>query len=306
MELFQLEQFAAIAEYGNMREASEQLYITQSAMSQNLKKLESELGTPLFDRVGRRLVLNSSGQLLQEYSQRILHELTEFRLRLDGTHPQIPAADRPIVVGGDDTGFISYVLPLCLRDKSGFDVLGKPLANNEASFTRALVRNDVDVTVGMKYIGRDDGAIISVPILKRQLFISVPESNELYNRDVLGPMDLDGQRCLMEFSKSNNNFRAMLAKMNVHPIKAYQCDRSSFPMLYDNPDLLYLVTVFRLLQYPKIPGRRLIRFEFPKEYFDPLYYMSYRKNNPYAKRFYEWFMREYYEIFKNIRRKNFQ
>ncbi|MBQ7736622.1 MAG: LysR family transcriptional regulator [Oscillospiraceae bacterium] len=306
MELFQLRQFSAIAEFGNMREAADHLYITPSAMSQNLKKLEEELGTPLFDRAGRRLVLNEPGRLLLKCTRQVESELAEFRVGLDHLIPQAPVTERPIVVGGDDSGFISYVLPLCLRDKSGFDVLGKQLVNTEAAFTKALLRGEADVTVGMKYIGREDESIISVPILERQLFISVPESNELYDRKVLTPIDLDGQRCLQDYSKASSSLKSMFAKMGVHPIRAYQCDRSSFPLLYDNPELLYLVNVFRLLQYRRIPGRRLIKFEIPSEYFDPLYYMSYRKSNPYAKRFYEWFMGEYYEMFKNIRRKNFE
>lgn len=306
MELFQLEQFLAIAEMGSMREASDALFVTQSALSQNLKKLEDELGVQLFDRVGRRLIINISGQLLQEYALRIRNEMTEFRLKLDETRPKAEAEDRPIIVGGDDSGFMSYVLPLCLREKSGFDVLGKQLINTEAAFLKALSRKDVDVTVGMKNIASDDGTIVSVPILERQLFISVPKSNqELYNKKVLTPMDLDGQRCLQDYSKASSRLQATFSRMGVHPIRAYQCDRSSFPMLYNHPDFLYLVNVFRLLQYPNIPDRRLIKFELPSEYFDPLYYMSYRGDNPYGVRFYKWFMSEYYEMFKKVRRRNF-
>lgn len=56
--------FRAIAQHGGMTEASRQLHLTASALSHGLKALETELGARLFDRVGRRLLLNQAGEQL--------------------------------------------------------------------------------------------------------------------------------------------------------------------------------------------------------------------------------------------------
>ena len=50
MELTQLNQFKKIAEYEKINEAANALYVSSSALSQSLKRLEDELGCELFDR----------------------------------------------------------------------------------------------------------------------------------------------------------------------------------------------------------------------------------------------------------------
>lgn len=57
--------FRAVAEVGNLRAAAETLHLTHSAVSQQIRGLEDVLGFPLFDRRGRRIVLNAAGRALQ-------------------------------------------------------------------------------------------------------------------------------------------------------------------------------------------------------------------------------------------------
>jgi DNA-binding transcriptional LysR family regulator len=64
LTLAQLEVFAAIARGGSVRAAAGQVARSQSAASSALAELESALGVQLFDRVGRRLVLNENGRAL--------------------------------------------------------------------------------------------------------------------------------------------------------------------------------------------------------------------------------------------------
>ena len=54
MELLQLKYFRVIAETENISKAAEQLYIAQPSLSMTLKRLEDELGIPLFDRNGKK------------------------------------------------------------------------------------------------------------------------------------------------------------------------------------------------------------------------------------------------------------
>lgn len=66
VELHQLRCFAAVAEAGTVTAAAGQLFMTQSALSRVIARLEQELGKPLFTRAGRRLELNSDGELFYE------------------------------------------------------------------------------------------------------------------------------------------------------------------------------------------------------------------------------------------------
>lgn len=62
MEFQQLEQFRVLARVQHVTKAADELYVSQPALSQSIKRLEDELGVPLFDRPGRQIRLNSFGQ----------------------------------------------------------------------------------------------------------------------------------------------------------------------------------------------------------------------------------------------------
>ena len=73
MEISQLEVFLAVAREGGFSRAAEKLYRTQSAVSQAVRKLETEIGEPLFDRSTRDGMLTDAGQVLREYAERLLN-----------------------------------------------------------------------------------------------------------------------------------------------------------------------------------------------------------------------------------------
>jgi DNA-binding transcriptional LysR family regulator len=73
MEISQLEVFLAVAREGGFSRAAEKLYRTQSAVSQAIRKLEAEIGEPLFDRSTRDGVMTDAGQVLREYAERLLN-----------------------------------------------------------------------------------------------------------------------------------------------------------------------------------------------------------------------------------------
>lgn len=73
MELRQLKYFAKVAETLNFSDAARQLSITQSTLSQQIKQLEQELNTQLFQRDNHKVVLTETGQEVLPYVQNTLH-----------------------------------------------------------------------------------------------------------------------------------------------------------------------------------------------------------------------------------------
>ncbi|MFN3416955.1 MAG: LysR substrate-binding domain-containing protein [Caldimonas sp.] len=69
--------FRVVARLGNLRAAAESLHLTHSAVSQQIKLLEEQLGHPLFDRRGRRIVLNAAGMALLRSVEPALAQLDE-------------------------------------------------------------------------------------------------------------------------------------------------------------------------------------------------------------------------------------
>ena len=73
MDISQLEVFLAVAREGGFSRAADKLYRTQSAVSQAVRKLELEIGEPLFDRSSREGLLTDAGRVLQEYAESLLN-----------------------------------------------------------------------------------------------------------------------------------------------------------------------------------------------------------------------------------------
>ena len=69
--------FRAVARLANLRAAAEQLHLTHSAVSQQIKLLEEQIGFALFDRRGRRVVLNAAGAALLRAVEPALGQLDD-------------------------------------------------------------------------------------------------------------------------------------------------------------------------------------------------------------------------------------
>jgi DNA-binding transcriptional LysR family regulator len=73
MDLLQLEHFLAVAEEGTFTRAAERVGRTQPAISQSIKKLEEEVGAPLFARDVHEVSLTEAGRVLADYARRMVH-----------------------------------------------------------------------------------------------------------------------------------------------------------------------------------------------------------------------------------------
>jgi len=87
MELTELRIFKAVAEQGGIIKAAAALNRVQSNVTTRVKQLEERLGTRLFHRQGRRLVLSSEGRLLLDYADRLLRLSAEAQAALKGHAP---------------------------------------------------------------------------------------------------------------------------------------------------------------------------------------------------------------------------
>lgn len=77
MELRQIKYFLKAKELLNFTAAAEYLHISQSTLSQQIKQLEIELGIPLFDRIGKRIVLTEAGENFSIYAKKSLDKSNE-------------------------------------------------------------------------------------------------------------------------------------------------------------------------------------------------------------------------------------
>ncbi|MBC9724080.1 LysR family transcriptional regulator [Streptomyces sp. TRM68367] len=77
MDLLQLRYFRTVARFEHISRAAEALRVAQPSVSRTIARLEAELGTPLFDREGRRVRLNQYGTMFLRHVERALSELDD-------------------------------------------------------------------------------------------------------------------------------------------------------------------------------------------------------------------------------------
>jgi DNA-binding transcriptional LysR family regulator len=114
LDNFRLVVFRAVAAQLSFRKAAEELYLTQPAVSLQIKALEEEIGVQLFDRSGSRIALTEAGQILLAYSQRssaLLSQAEQEIFALSGDH----AGELAL---GASTTIAQYVLPQLLSEFS--------------------------------------------------------------------------------------------------------------------------------------------------------------------------------------------
>src|SRR3954453_18366194 len=77
-----LKYFTEVARSGSIRKASEELHVATSAVSRQIKKLEDELGTPLFERFSDGLRLTSAGEIVLRHAKETLQDFEVMKSNL--------------------------------------------------------------------------------------------------------------------------------------------------------------------------------------------------------------------------------
>lgn len=209
MEIAQLKYFVQVAKLGSLSHAAETLCISQPALSKSIAKLEEELGTPLFDRVGRRLYLNNRGRYFLRGAEKTLQDLAETAATVRSVGEEL---DGTLTVGvfGPQTEALDCTaryMQLNPRVHVTFDARQKA-ANPH--MTREF---------DMVFYPRDDSFadISGVAYARRRLMVCVPESH---------PLAAAGEADLAQFA--DEPFIFMNTTAGVYEQTFQLCVRSGF------------------------------------------------------------------------------
>ena len=175
----QLEVFAEVLKSGSTTQASVMLALSQSAVSAALTDLEGQLGVQLFDRVGKRLVVNEHGRLLYPRALALLEQTTEIEqlFRKDNGAIRVYASS---TIG-------NYILPAMIaRYRQDFPDLPLELSvGNSQDVINAVL--DFRVDIGLIEGPCHSTEIISEPWLEDELVVFAAPSSPLTK----GPVTLE-------------------------------------------------------------------------------------------------------------------
>jgi DNA-binding transcriptional LysR family regulator len=177
----QLEVFAKVVEIRSFSRAAEALRLTQSTVSEHIRLLEDEIGTRLFDRLGRETLPTRAGELLHGYAERLLALRTEAAQSLQQFLGQVAG----VLTVGASTIPGEYVLPPLIgvfREK--FPQVSIAL---QISDTRGIVEAVVEGQVELGVVGaRPDQRILqAVELMPDELVVVVPPGHAWFGRRVV-------------------------------------------------------------------------------------------------------------------------
>ncbi len=121
MELRQLGYFAAVARHRHFTRAADALHVTQSALSQGVRKLEDELGVALLRRDGRGVELTAAGEELLPRAEAMLGEAAAARAEMDAHAGLVRGIVRVAATAGDATG-LPAALAAFHRERPGIRI----------------------------------------------------------------------------------------------------------------------------------------------------------------------------------------
>jgi DNA-binding transcriptional LysR family regulator len=192
--LRQFEVFLAVAKAGSFRAAAEAMHLSQPALSQHVAEMERELGTRLFDRLGRKVALTEAGRVLEDHAHRLFASLASAREAV----ADLSGLKRGSLVLGASTTPGIYVLPgmiAAFQEKHPGVTLSLRIGNS-AAIEEQIRGNELDLGVVGGHPLRLGEKCVAAGLLD-ELVLIVPPNHPWARRREIQPSLLEGERLLV-------------------------------------------------------------------------------------------------------------
>jgi DNA-binding transcriptional LysR family regulator len=181
-----LQVFHAVAKHGSFTRAAEHLFMTQPAVTFQIKQLEEHYNTRLFDRSHGKVALTPAGEMVLAYAERILSLNEELETRVSELTDELTG----ILNIGTSTTIAAYWLPALLRDfKLQYPrVIPRVVVGNSQLIEERVVSRELDL--GMIEIVTDHTALERISACRDELLVIVPAKHPLASAERLSAHDL--------------------------------------------------------------------------------------------------------------------
>jgi DNA-binding transcriptional LysR family regulator len=142
---FRLKVFQSVAQNLSFTKASNELFVTQPAITKHIKELESEFEVKLFDRIGNKIFLTEAGSILLSYADHIVSLHNEAKFEISQLKGNLEGNIRL----GASTTIAQYVIPSALaKFNERFPEIKLSLINgNTERIEQRLLKNEIDIGI---------------------------------------------------------------------------------------------------------------------------------------------------------------
>lgn len=214
LENFRLVVFRTVAEQLSFRKAAEELYLTQPAVSLQIKALEEDLGTQLFDRSGNQVMLTAAGRVLLDHAGQVHALLAEAEHQiasLSGDHAGALAL-------GASTTIVQYVLPRLLGEFCREYPRVRPtlISGNTEEIVDAVQQQKI--ALGLIEGPARSRDVKTEPFLGDEMVLIVPSAHEWAERASIQTSDLRTAPLLMR-ERGSGSRRVIELALERHGLK---------------------------------------------------------------------------------------
>ena len=216
MDLGQLRYFTKIVEHRSFTKAAADCSVSQPALSQQISKLEKELGQPLFERQGRSIRLTPAGQMLHLQADKILQLADDAKKQItdDGETGRICLSAIPTIA--------PYLLPIILKKVGSLFPKANFVISEDTTDDLLKRCSNGDVDVGILALPAAAKYLTIEPLFEEELLLALSPDNPLSEKKKLVSDDLQEEpfvllrdtHCLVEAIESfcnSKNFQPLTA-----------------------------------------------------------------------------------------------
>lgn len=190
IETYLLEALAAVQQCGTLSAAAEELHLTQPTLSRSIKKLESEIGVPLFRHEKNKLTLNENGILAAKLAEEILAKNRE----LAETVRENDRRSKTILISSCAPGPVFHLTGL-LNDAFPDKIVRSEILKEEEILEK-LKKGDTDLAV-IDHLFQDDPLLYTRDLCDEELYLSLPKKDRRAKRKSISFAEMNGETFLM-------------------------------------------------------------------------------------------------------------
>ena len=193
MEMHQLRYFVSIAERESFTRAAEECNVSQPSLSQQISKLERELGQALFERLARKVILTDFGKILYEHALQILSLVEQARVKI---HDAAEAGEGRVSIAAIPT-IAPYLLPRILNEFT--ETTPQATVEVDEDVTHETIRKclagDTDVILLAQPF--DESNLRVEPLFSEELFVVMRSDHPLADRTSISVEEVETEQFVL-------------------------------------------------------------------------------------------------------------
>ena len=193
MDVRDLQVFLSVAKHLNYTRAAEEVNLSQPSVSVRMRELERDLGSKLFEQLGKKIALTEAGQLLVPYATRIIATMSDARQAID----ELQGLERGLLRIGASTTPGMYLIPQTIAHfKQRYPKIEVHLAVKDTrQIEDGVIRNEFDFGFVGGHLAGDEVDVI--PWMTDHLVLVVPSDHILARRKSVKAADLRKEKFIL-------------------------------------------------------------------------------------------------------------